>query len=1160
MAAYTKVYIDSRKEEQTHELEAVQEVAGLFLATESQVRELLQTISVQVSEIAEETERLAKRGMRFQTLKILKMVVIDQIRSAGEFISAYIQDNATAAGMVMTGAHRKFRSQAAEVVSLRNQLKKAFLGDNPGWEIEKMQMERKMKDLRRALRRLQEENVRLRHQLEELGVLDDADGDGGEEEEEEDPRDRLHRERLERVLARKTDHRLLSWAWVRWLRCLRERQQAKARQDRAAAADRLRQAEQRMRQLAQQGAGSKAAPLPAITSEAETQTDRHRGLSEMSQTDDGAAPSPPAERRKAPRQYFEAKALQAHHLEAHRTRVAARMQAGRLARSRAAFFLAWREMTARKKRDGLLLGRFVKRLGASELASCFVHWRDLTQELRTFAEWHHKRNLLRRMFQRFYRNSLRSDSQEAVTSLRAHLEEQLLKVVAVACHERELRGDLEVLLEEALAILVRCMEGELDRDRALHSRLKAQVGRILDARWIVRKWSEDSGADAVLRRAHGSGSSQDEPAPQSWRPWKQWDSPCGLKSEPSKEANGAGEGDPAPDPPLQTSEDSRRKMYLALDDLRRKHVGLPVSLRPEAGKLPRGEELPQPDGSLPPQPIAVLHAETASENGPSLSVGDWEVKAWKEGWAAFKGLTDSLGALLHSIGSCPPTDFWKGFWTSWAHTNSDEHRRQEAGELMDTLHGALRAGNSGRASRNPSFRSQRSSFKTGSLRKRSESLGQELSPARTHSRLSSQPSARASLDCSPGSLKAEQSDPPGGQAHEEEGVRRAASVTAPLSHASAQPALGHTGARAVRDHPTHHNLQGIATGQNQSTAFTSPRHSPTERANRVSFSSDSSSVPCQWDTRGLSEDGHAQDAVGDGGMARLGTGGLSESPSPSPAQAPADSRNKKTGSPLLHIPTTVAHPGSNRSSSGGSKDTVTFAQNLDKQLDPATPSFPQKARLHSPRKGASSMPEDCGKEASAKAQLKLKMRSEPPASPDSLPQVLQAERPRTVGPHRPSLPCNVKSTRPFCERSPDWDSRPSSGRVPSARSQVTKSGHPVQRPASAFHYPRSAEPPSRRPHEQSTRFSEAEASSSQKVEMQDSWSQTDDWEDDESFVDERLEGPSEPEALSSSRSPSFSPFGGSDIYASRKRAIQRARSSKALHKRDKCGMLEMSLQ
>ena len=41
--------------------------------------------------------------------------------------------------------------------------------------------------------------------------------------------------------------------------------------------------------------------------------------------------------------------------------------------------------------------------------------------------------------------------------------------------------------------------------------------------------------------------------------------------------------------------------------------------------------------------------------------------------------------VLSSIGKCPPVEFWRGFWSSWARFASNEASRSEAGDLMDTL-------------------------------------------------------------------------------------------------------------------------------------------------------------------------------------------------------------------------------------------------------------------------------------------------------------------------------------------------------------------------------------------------------------------------------------------------------------------------------------------
>ena len=71
------------------------------------------------------------------------------------------------------------------------------------------------------------------------------------------------------------------------------------------------------------------------------------------------------------------------------------------------------------------------------------------------------------------------------------------------------------------------------------------------------------------------------------------------------------------------------------DDLRQKHAGLPVSLRGDAGKIPKDEMLPQPEGADPPATMA----QRQGGSGMSIMVGDWEMEKWEEGWVPFKELT-----------------------------------------------------------------------------------------------------------------------------------------------------------------------------------------------------------------------------------------------------------------------------------------------------------------------------------------------------------------------------------------------------------------------------------------------------------------------------------------------------------------------------------------
>jgi hypothetical protein len=79
-----------------------------------------------------------------------------------------------------------------------------------------------------------------------------------------------------------------------------------------------------------------------------------------------------------------------------------------------------------------------------------------------------------------------------------------------------------------------------------------------------------------------------------------------------------------------------------------------VSLRPDAGKMSKEEELPQPVGLDSPRTMAARHLDSAEkliyEEGSSLSFGDWEFKAWEEGWTAFNELTVSRPAHLNNFG------------------------------------------------------------------------------------------------------------------------------------------------------------------------------------------------------------------------------------------------------------------------------------------------------------------------------------------------------------------------------------------------------------------------------------------------------------------------------------------------------------------------------
>ena len=51
-------------------------------------------------------------------------------------------------------------------------LGQALMGDNPGWEMEKFKLERSIKELKRSLKKLMEENLKLRNHLESIGATD----------------------------------------------------------------------------------------------------------------------------------------------------------------------------------------------------------------------------------------------------------------------------------------------------------------------------------------------------------------------------------------------------------------------------------------------------------------------------------------------------------------------------------------------------------------------------------------------------------------------------------------------------------------------------------------------------------------------------------------------------------------------------------------------------------------------------------------------------------------------------------------------------------------------------------------------------------------------------------------------------------------------------
>ena len=166
-------------------------------------------------------------------------------------------------------------------------------------------------------------------------------------------------------------------------------------------------------------------------------------------------------------------------------------------------------------------------------------------KLKGWADGQYERHLVRRYFEQFREKTLKREVDDAIKNLKGYIEQPLMKVVAVACHERELRGDLEVILEECLALLVRCMkvcsglhnlfachdrhfqhqvsscnphldfgclQGGVDSDQGLQGRLRNQIGRLLDARWIIRNRTTD-------KVAGGAAPYGELPA----KPWEEWD-------------------------------------------------------------------------------------------------------------------------------------------------------------------------------------------------------------------------------------------------------------------------------------------------------------------------------------------------------------------------------------------------------------------------------------------------------------------------------------------------------------------------------------------------------------------------------------------------------------------------------------------------------------
>eukprot|EP00873_Tetraselmis_striata_P007063 jgi/Tetstr1/427327/TSEL_017496.t1 len=668
VAGMAKAYMKFRKPGQQHEMDASREVAALFLAVQSQVSGLLQGMSQQVADIAEEAEAASKKGLRFQPLKILRMVLTEHLEHAGSYLQDQIHEHAKAAGMVMEGAHRRFRSQAAEIVSLRNELQKAFLGDNPGWVKQKLKLEREIKELKRLVRRLQDENGALRLQLEQLGETMAPAA--------EDTRIEAMKDKLVGALQRWHRHRVLMFAWMKWVSFRYALRDERRREEKRALEAALKEAKEVQ--------ASAPPPPPPV-----------QKYSEYTQTD---PPPPPPPCREAGAQTdplpetVDKAALEtaaAQHRD-YVMRRAARLMGSMRQRLLAAMFNSWRDHAAHQKLMRAKVKKLLERWQEDRSGQTFAAWRDFVRQRQQAAAAHHDEKLLRRAFRGYCSAACEGDSAYAAQQLRRYLEAPLLKAVQAACYERELRGDLEVLLEECLALLVRCLKGGVDKSRRLQHRLRTQVGRVLDARWIVRHWAEGS-------LVKGEGGSDEALLTLPARPWEDVKStPRELAADPSSATTLSSAFSPRTylatnvPPRAQTTEAMRRQAYAEFDDLRRKHVGLPVSLRPDAGKLPKDEELPQPAGLDSPRTMAARHLNSQEnlqyEEGSSLGFGDWEFRDWNEGWTAFTELTDAMGALLKSITDCPANEFWRGFWRQWRRAVADDDARAESGKLMDTLH------------------------------------------------------------------------------------------------------------------------------------------------------------------------------------------------------------------------------------------------------------------------------------------------------------------------------------------------------------------------------------------------------------------------------------------------------------------------------------------
>ena len=96
------------------------------------------------------------------------------------------------------------------------------------------------------------------------------------------------------------------------------------------------------------------------------------------------------------------------------------------------------------------------------------------------------------------------------------------------------------------------VQGEVDSDTQLKARLRTQVGRLLDARWIMRSYADTSHQIAAALPADGDAGTEAQP-----RPWEEWD-----RHGPSTVipwADLLGIDDHQPD--VQTTPESRKSAY-----------------------------------------------------------------------------------------------------------------------------------------------------------------------------------------------------------------------------------------------------------------------------------------------------------------------------------------------------------------------------------------------------------------------------------------------------------------------------------------------------------------------------------------------------------------------------------------------------------------------